>query len=92
MKRRIRTLIRSGWFLVPVKCSRTPYDYWTSNPKHDDPNEDDYRSMVNWCTATVKKGEFDSSMHSYSGTMEPGVKRFVFKHERDALMFRLRWE
>lgn len=92
MRRKIRRLVHSGWTLVTIKCTYRPYDYWTSGAEIEDDNIKDYESMLRWCMVTLKQGEYDMSLHSYSGTNEPGTKRFVFKHERDALLFRLRWE
>jgi hypothetical protein len=48
-----------------------------------------YMEMRKWCTQTYSPGTWEGK--SVGDHFESGTKKFVFKHDRDKLMFVLRW-
>lgn len=87
MKRKIRTLIKQGWHLAEVPRTNL-YKIFDSNEWGDDRH---FREICEWCNQTFESDAWYGSPVAHSGTPKPGIKRFVFKYERDRTMFLLKW-
>ena len=92
-KRRIRTLIRSGWTEVKVP-RKNLYKYNESNPYAPFGDRLFMDEIVSWC-----KDRYDPESYTYapppsgqwSRQYEDCCKRFIFKNKKDATMFILKW-
>lgn len=92
-KRRIRTLLRSGWTEVKIP-RKNLYKYNESNPNEPFGDRLFMEEIITWC-----KDRYDLKNYTYA--MPPTgllareyrdcYKRFVFKNKKDATMFILKW-
>lgn len=92
-KRRIRTLLRSGWTEVKVP-RKNLYKYDPQNPNPFFGENLYMKEIVDWCKDLYKEDEYTFApppYSPYSGKYEGCFKRFVFKNEKDATLFLLRW-
>lgn len=87
MKRKIRTLIRQGWHLSEVPRTNL-YKVFTNDDWGDARH---FKEICEWCNKTFSKESWYGSTVGRSGTPKPGIKRFIFKNERDRTLFVLRW-
>lgn len=88
MKRNINSFVRQGWHLAEIP-RKNLYDFFNSD---DWGNRKHYEEICSWCKQTFLPGSWRSSLAAPSGTSKPGVKRFVFKNEKDKTLFLLRWK
>lgn len=92
-KRRIRTLLRSGWTEVKVP-RKNLYKYDPYDPTSVFGDDLYMKEIVSWCQTRYKDDEYSFSPAPYSPYSEKYkdcFKRFVFKNEKDATLFLLRW-
>lgn len=87
MKRKIRTLMRQGWHLAVVPRTNL-YKVFTNDHWGDAVH---FKEICEWCNQTFAPDVWYGSPVAHSGTPRPGIKRFVFKHERDRTLFLLKW-
>lgn len=82
MKKRIRKLIRQdNWQVVEIPRANLyklfdNVDEW-GNQKH-------YKEIRTWCANTFPKNSWEASLGS-------NVKKFVFKEDKHAMLFKLKW-
>lgn len=83
MKTRIRKLIRQhNWQVVEV--SRTNlYNLFESNGG-DWGDATHYKEVRTWCAKTFPKGSWEASLGKNG-------KKFVFKEDKYAMLFKLKW-
>jgi len=90
MKRRIRTLVRSGWTLVEVPILPPSDGYTAFGHFIEDKNPGQYKMLYKWCEENVPLTDWTSSYLQNSATGgRGGTKRFVFKDKKFASWFTL---
>lgn len=93
-KRRIRTLIRQGWVEVNVP-RKNLYEYDPLNPDKAWGDNVYMKEIIAWCQERYQPEDYIYSMptNSYENryNYQPCFKRFVFRRESDAVMFKLKW-
>jgi hypothetical protein len=93
MKKRFRKYVREGWYLAQVERK----NLWNFNKGRSDKeqwgDEEHYRHLRAWCAKTFAKNSWEGRLlpNAHWATGEPVTKEFVFAHERDKLMFMLKW-
>lgn len=93
MKKRFRKYVRKGWHLAQVERK----NLWNFNKSRTDKeqwgDEEHYRHLRAWCARTFAKNSWEGRLmpNAQWATGEPVTKEFVFAHERDKLMFMLKW-
>ena len=80
MKKRFRTLVRSGWHVIEVPPNKTDMN-----------DEHHYRQIRTWCSSNVEKDNWEGTLVRTPGSRPIGQKRFAFKNAEDKLVFALRW-
>lgn len=92
-KRRIRTLLRSGWTEVKVP-RKNMYKYDPSNPYAPFGDQLYMKEIISWCNERYNPEEYSYApppSGTYTRQYEDCAKRFVFKNKKDATMFILKW-
>ena len=92
-KRRIRTLLRSGWTEVKVP-RKNLYKYDPARPETIFGDRVYMDEIIQWC-----QERYDPANYTYAPPpagqrglkYEDCCKRFIFKNEKDATLFLLRW-
>lgn len=94
MKHRFRNYMRLGWEVVEVPRRNlygyTPYSGY-SYTEEKLGNQKHYRELCEWCGKNFKQGTWTATIHAFSGTDKPGIKRFAFKTPSHATLFRMKW-
>lgn len=89
MKFRFRNYVRQGWTVVEVpRQNLYEYDQYS---QEDFGNRKHYQDICRWCAENFKDGSWVATIHAFSGTDRPGVKRFAFKHPKHATLFTIKW-
>lgn len=93
-KRRIRTLLRQGWTEVTVP-RKNLYNYNHPSTTYDQGWGDMayMKDIVAWCQERFDANDYVYSAPTvyYGGRTDDSFKRFVFRRESDAVMFKLKW-
>lgn len=94
-KRRIRTLLRSGWIEVAVP-RKNLYKYDPAKEqKWNEFGDGLYmKDIIEWCQERFDPANYTYSPPPYgqwSHQYENCFKRFVFRNEADAMVFSLKW-
>jgi hypothetical protein len=83
MKTRLRKLVRQyNWQVVEV--SRTNLYNLFENNGGEWGNMAQYKEVRAWCAKTFPKGSWEASLGTHS-------KKFVFKEDKHAMLFKLKW-
>jgi hypothetical protein len=72
--------------VIPPKLKKKILDYDTLILNHDT-----LREMIAWCVGTFGQGGRNLRWRYAGGNVNKHGDIFVFKNERDAMWFRLRW-
>lgn len=92
MKFRFRNYMRKGWEVVEVpRANLYGWDPSNMNTEEKIGNQNHYREMCKWCSERFQQGTWVATIHAFSGTDRPGVKRFAFKTAKHATLFRMQW-
>ena len=83
MKLRIRTLVRKhNWQVVEV--SRTNLHNLFDSTSGDWGDLEHYKEVRTWCANTFPTGSWEASLGKNG-------KKFVFKEDKYAMLFKLKW-
>jgi hypothetical protein len=83
MKTRLRKLIRQhNWQVVEV--SRTNMYKLFESTNGDWGDFEHYKEVRSWCAKTFPKGSWEASLGKNG-------KKFVFKEDKYAMLFKLKW-
>ena len=86
----VRKQIKKGWTLVCI--ARQNLYRW---PEPDWGDRVHFQEVFDWCYKTFPPGEWTAArapVYRYGSYLGDTVQnRFVFKHSKQATMFRLRW-
>lgn len=83
MAKRFRYYFRQGWHTVNV--DRANLWNWDTSGK-DVGNEEHFKELNEWCANTFPKDSWVSRYRNWQGG-----KEFVFKEEKHANWFKLKW-
>lgn len=95
MRKRFRNLLRSGWHEVQLTRSNL-WKWQEANSREDWGDDAYYRHIRTWCNDTFAKDTWEGKLlrddwwKDSSGSII--TKRFIFKNEKDKLMFVLKWQ
>lgn len=89
MKHRFRNYVRHGWTVVEVPRQNL-YDY-NQHTQEDFGNRKHYQEICKWCAKNFGDGSWVATIHAFSGTDKPGLKRFAFKSPKHAMLFTIKW-
>lgn len=87
MKKRMRYYLRRGWVCIELPTDEINVFHFLKDPNYD--LSQTYHNMVSWCKRMFKESDWHSGLGGGSGN--PNVNRFVFRNQRDATLFALKW-
>ena len=94
-KRRIRTLLRSGWIEVAVpRKNLYKYDPAKAQKWNEFGDVLYMKDIIEWCQERFEPSSYTYSsppIGQWSHQYENCFKRFVFRNEADAMVFSLKW-
>ena len=86
MKRKFEKYEKDGWHVVELPRA----NLWNWNSGNDQwGNKARYEAVRTWCNDQFPKDSWEGTLHP-SG-VNTGISRFVFKEEKYATMFLLKW-